>query len=68
VNLADTFVPKDYINLNFNFPVSNEEITKNLTLLTLDTKDLSNSKWEELNFKVESVKNSETSFLIKPLF
>lgn len=67
VSLPDTFIPKDYINLNFNFPVSVEEINKNLILSAPDSKDLTSSKWEELKFKVESVKNSETNFLVKPL-
>lgn len=66
VNLNDSFTPKNYINLSFNYPVSLEEITKNLKVFTPNSNNL-NSKLDEFKIKIESVKNLENSFLIKPL-
>ncbi|MDD5769828.1 MAG: MG2 domain-containing protein [Candidatus Gracilibacteria bacterium] len=78
--LSDTFVPKNYINLNFNYPVSVEELNKNLNLYisnnnvnTLPVPQTNTNSGQlisnktELKYKIEPIKNSETSFLIKPI-
>lgn len=65
--LNDTFQPKNAIDLSFNFPVTQEEITKNLTLYTIDQNDKTSSKWVEMKYKIEPLALSETTFFIKPL-
>lgn len=67
VNIANTFVPKDYINLSFNYPVLLKDIYDNLSLSTPDIKNPTSSKWAEIKFKIEPIEKSETSFIIKPL-
>ncbi|MBW7954842.1 hypothetical protein H3C61_03440 [Candidatus Gracilibacteria bacterium] len=59
----DSFSPKDYINLNFNYPVSIDDLTKNIKIYKIDE----NKKETEIKIKVENIKNSEKSFLIKSL-
>ncbi len=67
VNIDDSFIPKNYINLSFNFPVDVEEINKNLSLYSPDFVNKEKSNWVELKYRVERVLQSQNSFLIKPL-
>lgn len=56
----DTFVPKKGVELNFNYPVDENELSKKIILKTLSW-----SSKIEIKTKIEKIKDSETSFIIK---
>lgn len=65
INLANTFIPKDSIHLSFNYPVSIDEIKKNLTLSLPDLNSKLPTVPAPIKYKIEPVKKSETSFVIQ---
>ncbi len=65
VTLPETFLPQKNISLNFNYPVSVNELQKNLTLSSPDFQNKEKSNWIEKDVIIEPVWLSENQFTVQ---